>query len=431
MSSGAGRVLLIDGGAAANGYKRRNGNGALNSIEKAIRNALDKGDAGDRAFREKVYRSVHAALERTLQANPDVTPDILRQRRQALKTAISVIESEFIPAVAPPTTASERPRGRGEDAANDAPPAPPVEIGSREPSAGKAPVVEPDRSGKDAPAVPPVAVTTPRRPAAADARPERTDRPERRPAERREPAFEPGGAQAGSAERHDGGDLRADTRPAPRRRRGRLFAGLFLAATVVATVGIGAWWVAEQGLLLSPEERDTSVPNPPKTLEEEEFQPADPPRLGSEPSEERNWITIFSPDNPGAVVTPAGASAEVVDADGEPALRIRGEGAETPILFDVGQGVLQQIAGRRALFDIVARAEEGQETQVSVTCNFGELGDCGRNRYSVVPTRSDYLFDLAMPDAAPGAAGTIAIVPDVDAGAKAIEIFEIRVSVAQ
>ncbi|MEP1516838.1 MAG: hypothetical protein ABJK32_12285, partial [Nitratireductor sp.] len=69
---------MIDGVAAANGYKRRNGNGALNPIEKAIRNALDKGDAGDRAFREKVYRSVHAALERTLQANPGVTPDILR-----------------------------------------------------------------------------------------------------------------------------------------------------------------------------------------------------------------------------------------------------------------------------------------------------------------------------------------------------------------
>ncbi|MEP0195181.1 MAG: hypothetical protein ABJE07_15890 [Nitratireductor sp.] len=398
----------------------------MNPIEKAIRNALDKGDAGDRAFREKVYRSVHAALERTLQANPGVTPDILRQRRQALKTAISAIESEFIPAVAPPTTASERPRARGEDPANDAPPAPPVEIGSREPAVGKAPVVDPDGSGKAAGAVPPVAVTTPRRPEAADLRPER-----RRPAGRREPAFEPETTQAASAERNEGGNLRAETRPAPRRRRGRLFAGLFLATTVVAAVSIGVWWVAEQGLLLSPEERDTSVPNPPKTLEEEEFQPADPPRLGSEPSEERNWITIFSPDNPGAVVTPAGASAEVVDADGEPALRIRGEGAETPILFDVGQGVLQQIAGRRTLFDIVARAEEGQETQVSVTCNFGELGDCGRNRYSVVPTRSDYLFDLTMPDAAPGAAGTIAIVPDVDAGARAIEVFEIRVSISQ
>ncbi|MEP5977130.1 MAG: hypothetical protein ABJ299_10165, partial [Nitratireductor sp.] len=122
----------------------------MNPIEKAIRNALDKGDAGDRAFREKVYRSVHAALERTLQANPGVTPDILRQRRQALKTAISAIESEFIPAVAPPTTASERPRARGEDPANDAPPAPPVEIGSREPAVGKAPVVDPDGSGKAA-----------------------------------------------------------------------------------------------------------------------------------------------------------------------------------------------------------------------------------------------------------------------------------------
>ncbi len=421
----AGRVWLIDGGTAANGYEKRNGNDALNPIEKAIRNALDKGDAGDRAFREKVYRSVHAALERTLQANPDVTPDILRQRRQALKTAISAIETEFIPAVAPPTAADGRP-GLGDEDPADAAPA--VDAGPREPAASKAPGVELDVAEKHAPAAPAVEIETPRPPAAADvpaAGPRRA-----RAAERREPAFETGGETV-AVKRDENGDLRAETRPAPRRRRGRLFAGLFLAATVVAAVGIGVWWVSEQGLLRSPEERDTSVPNPPKTLEEEEFQPADPPRLGSEPSEERNWITIFSPDNPGAVVTPAGASAEVVDSDGEPALRIRGEGADTPVLFDVGQGVLQQIAGRRALFDIVARSEEGEETQVSVTCNFGELGDCGRNRYSVVPTRSDYLFDLAMPDAAPGAAGTIAIVPDVDAGARAVDIFEIRVSIAQ
>ena len=397
----------------------------MNPIEKAIRNALDKGDAGDRAFREKVYRSVHAALERTLQANPDVTPDILRQRRQALKTAISAIETEFIPAVATPV------REASKDPAGAAAAAPTVDVGPREAKAGDAPSVELGGQREDAPAIPSVEMETPQRAVSADPPPPAAPQQRVRSPERREPAFTNDGVELADTDRDDGGNLRADTRVKPRRRRGRLFAGLFLAATVVATVGIGVWWVAEQGLLLSPEERDTSVPNPPKTLEEEEFQPADPPRLGSEPSEERNWITIFSPDNPGAVVTPAGASAEVVDADGEPALRIRGEGAETPILFDVGQGVLQQIAGRRALFDIVARAEEGQETQVSVTCNFGELGDCGRNRYSVVPTRSDYLFDLAMPDAAPGAAGTIAIVPDVDAGARAIEVFEIRVSISQ
>ena len=322
-------------------------------------------------------------------------------------------------------------REASKDPAGAAAAAPTVDVGPREAKAGDAPSVELGGQREDAPAIPSVEMETPQRAVSADPPPPAAPQQRVRSPERREPAFTNDGVELADTDRDDGGNLRADTRVKPRRRRGRLFAGLFLAATVVATVGIGVWWVAEQGLLLSPEERDTSVPNPPKTLEEEEFQPADPPRLGSEPSEERNWITIFSPDNPGAVVTPAGASAEVVDADGEPALRIRGEGAETPILFDVGQGVLQQIAGRRALFDIVARAEEGQETQVSVTCNFGELGDCGRNRYSVVPTRSDYLFDLAMPDAAPGAAGTIAIVPDVDAGARAIEVFEIRVSISQ
>ena len=83
----------------------------MDVIEKAIRNAFEKGDADDRAFREKVYRSAFAALERALQANPDLAPETAAKRRSDLQAKIAEIETEFIPAVAPvrPAAATARP----------------------------------------------------------------------------------------------------------------------------------------------------------------------------------------------------------------------------------------------------------------------------------------------------------------------------------
>ena len=46
--------------------------------------------------------------------------------------------------------------------------------------------------------------------------------------------------------------------------------------------------------------------------------------------------------------------------------------------------MLDQIAGKHAIFDVIARAEDGKDTQMTVDCDFGELGDCGRKRYAVV-----------------------------------------------
>ncbi|RWK67297.1 MAG: hypothetical protein EOR45_35765, partial [Mesorhizobium sp.] len=71
----------------------------MDAIEKAIRNAFEKGNAEDRAFRERVYRSAFAALDRALQANPNVTVEVAIKRRKAVQAKITEIESEFLPAV--------------------------------------------------------------------------------------------------------------------------------------------------------------------------------------------------------------------------------------------------------------------------------------------------------------------------------------------
>ena len=71
----------------------------MDVIEKAIRSALEKGDADDRAYRERVYRSAFAALDRALAGNASISPEVAEKRRSDLQAKVTEIETEFIPAV--------------------------------------------------------------------------------------------------------------------------------------------------------------------------------------------------------------------------------------------------------------------------------------------------------------------------------------------
>lgn len=423
----------------------------MNPIEKAIRNALEKGDAADRAFREKVYRSVHAAVERTIEANPAMPADSAAQRRTLLKDSIRAVESEFQPAsepdlpppvradtghaaaqssVAPAVTGASRASSTAGNASMAAPPvaapdparpaAPALRGAGPAPASGVPAVDAPVRHGADrAPRI-----ETPRAPAKAPPRAE----PHLRAAEPIGPVRDADPAFMDDVPPLDLG-VGAGRTMAPegrrRRRRSRVYANVFIAATLVAAVLMGAWWAWQQGLFLTAEQRDRSVPNPSPIAEEESFDPnARAPLSGEAADAAANWIIVFDPTDASQVVMPEGVEAELVDAEGTQALRIRSTADDEPVIFDVGAGILEQVAGKRALFDIEARAEDGTSTQIFVTCNFGELGDCGRNRYNLASERTDYLFDLDMPAKSPGSAGSIAIAP-----AGTVEIFSIRVSV--
>jgi len=359
----------------------------LDPIEKAIRSAFAKGDPGDPAFREKVYRSAFNALDRTLEANPGITVEKAIARRKRLQAQITAIEQEFVP----PPVAVERPL------AGDAPPVS-LQGGRAFPDggAGRGLRVEPSL-GDDV----------------FDDREGRL-------------------ARAGAEVEPD-----PDARRARRPRRG--WAVLFAVAVLLALIGIGGWWAYRTGLFLSAEERDTSVPNPPVELPPEDFSPEAPPEgqasapppLGSQPVADRDWIDIFSAADPSAVTAPSGASADMLQAEGETFLRVRSGNPDTAVIFDVGEGVLQALAGKTAVFNIVARVEgEGQETEIAVECDFGELGDCGRKRYAVGLTKAEHLFEVAFPEGAPGAGGAIAITSDVNGTGRSVDIFEIKAAAA-
>ena len=73
----------------------------MDPIEKAIRNALEKGDTLDSAFRQHVYQSAESALTRSLGAHPTITPADRHARIERLRRISVSVEQEFLPAVEP------------------------------------------------------------------------------------------------------------------------------------------------------------------------------------------------------------------------------------------------------------------------------------------------------------------------------------------
>jgi hypothetical protein len=480
----------------------------LDVIETAIRNAFEKGDSSDRAFREKVYRSAFAALERALKANPGVTVEMAINRRKRLQATIAEIETEFIPAAPPvhpdsretpdvaeaeavlsrvgiepeatPGVSTPQPAPAptpAPDPVSQAEVAPAVEpaAGPAEPQAephakpqadaGPAPAVDGETrrdTGPGSVAFPEVAappVSTPKAGTSQSAAPEAAtpeivlDGPARAPATTPvAPAVEARPAEpvvlAGNRRvepRIEGGVSAAAERPAegevpPQRERvvdgerRRPVVAILVILALLALIGGGVWWAMQSGLFKLPQGAGQATPAQPAGQGEEydpDDEPVGAPAKPGDADAQRNWINVFTPDDPTSVSTPSDAKADVMEEDGVNFLRIRSGSSGSMIVFDVGQGVLEQLAGKSAVFDIVARAEEGKETQISVSCNFGELGGCGRKRYAVGYEKGDFLFEVDLPGKRPGASGTIAINSDIANGGKAIDVFEIRASVAQ
>lgn len=353
----------------------------MDSIERAIRSAFAKGDPGDRAFREKVYRSAFGALDRAMAANPNVTEAIAARRRQALLAAITAIETEFVPAKAA--------------APNPAPvPQPPA------PAQPEPQVQAPDQPYPISPSAPEVSVTNEARDQKQIVAPT-LDGESPLPGSRR--AGKPAGKRG-----EDATPRRAKTRS--RRRPGLV--GISIGLVVVVGVA-AAWWLA--GPRTGP-----AAPPPPTTENT-------PPRLPGDAATLENWLDIFTPADPTTVAAPGDSRAEVMDDDDGQFMRIRAGASGSPILFDIGRGVLEQVAGGRAVFNIDARGADGQATQISVDCSLADLGDCGRKRYDAGAVREEFLFEIELPTAQPDSGGVIAINPDVEGSGKSLDIFAIRV----
>ena len=355
----------------------------LQQIEKAIRDALAKVDAGDPKIRQRVYSTVWTAHERSLASSTELDEAGKGHRRERLKALIGSIESEF---------RSARPAA--------APPAPGVRV---EPAfQGLGPRQSPAASGE----------------AAGEGL----------------AGVSPGQRHAPSHPSRAAGDdiaikmSRDDRTQQPRRRSFTMF---FVVATLLVAVGIGVIWTIYSGILVPQSER--GVPTAPVQLGSEDYSAGNGQGSGQGQKEpEAKWISVFTPDDPTLMSAIGGATAEIAKNGDEQFARLASSSPDGEVRFDVGQGILDQLAGGRAVFDITLQTEGDKPVQVAVRCDFGGLAVCERNRYEVGITRQDFLLEVDLPAGVhPQAGGTIVVNTDIASTGGKVDVYGIRVRAGQ
>lgn len=381
----------------------------MNGLETAIRNALERSDRTNAETRARVYQSARHALETGLQKQNINDPEIVTQQRHRLEAMIHAIELEErsrLHAVEPEMPPPE---------ASAPPPVPPVRTPPVQASA-TAPSVGPAMRA-DVSEVPPV------RRDFGDLRAERRDTPTEAP------AAGPDVDIAGDV--GPGMDVRPETAIHRRRKRGNLLSRLFVFSVLLATVGMGGWWVYTSGLLLSEAERDTSVPNPPPRAEEEDFSGTQEPKtLDTQATFSDDWIEIFEPKRIDAIRPRGNAAVDVVSASDGTAMSIVSRSADTDgnVEITVPVDVLQQMAGRTSTISLTLQATGDASAQIAVECDFDRMGSCARHRFTVGTEKTDVLLSVTFDRSiAPASPGHLLLNSDLSGGGQGVNLYSVRI----
>ena len=218
-----------------------------------------------------------------------------------------------------------------------------------------------------------------------------------------------------------------------RRIRGRRLplTAIFLGVTLLAAAGIGLYFAKQTGVFKTPAQLDTAPPEAPPTVEDDDFTPpAGSPEKSGEDELARDWINVFSPADPTHVSAPSDAKAEVMRGRTGPFLRIRS-----------GTSGCGHRLRRRPGHTGTDRRQEGgvrhrrprrggqgdadlDRLQFRRARRLRPQALCGRQRARRISVRR-----RSCPDKPPGAGGTIAINSDFAKQGKAVDIYEISVSV--
>lgn len=243
-------------------------------------------------------------------------------------------------------------------------------------------------------------------------------------AERPQHVTAPGGAKPQkTGNKVEAAKLRKGKRKRP------VFASLFSAAVILSFMGIGVWWLAESGALMSAEERDTGVPNPPPSLSRDDFA-GGPQHLNPGAGFSGEWANTYTPGQDGTVEAGGDASAEVIEQAEGNVLRIVSGSADAngEVRVPLGPEVMQALAGRQSMLALTMRSATPEPTQIYVRCEFSVLGDCGRRRFDVTYDTTDVLLSLDYDRAlAPNQGGYLIINSDVSGGGKGVDLVAVRI----
>ena len=401
------------------------------AIEQSVRRALQKGNAADPDFRLVVYEAAERAILRVQSAQQSDEAEADR-KRQALISAIEAVEAEY-PA----------PGGYGDDAVS--------EDGDATAS------VEPDVA---APATPPIMVETPEAMPATDEETQAADTPDTaapatgatRTAEAapmsptpaaKAPSAKTASAKAPAAKVDAKAatakpGAAASTKPVRDRwspdhkpKRGRPFSeasnklvGAVIVVLLLLLIAAAVWVVLP---LFSTAPAPVASEDGP-TIAETIQSAGEDPALNGGPSPD-NWIDVFAGTDLEKIAAEGGARASgVAGSGGRMAVQIAapadGDGSEVSLV--IGAGIVEQIAGSRARGELAVGSPDDQGREFSVSCLFAGETVCGRQRFQVSAAEETFVFDMAVPEGAMGAAQLV-IDPQIGTGAGDLNVYGFRV----
>lgn len=382
----------------------------MNGFEAAIRNALERSERTNPEVRARIYQSARHALEAGLRKQNVTDATRIAAQRRWLEQLIASVEAGEQKAAAAALAAAAAAVSAGQRAepgfyADRFVPAEPQRGERREPGFDASPSEEAEDDDDY-----------------VDDDDLRADRAE----------AVPDGELLGGALPHRASGVRAEERVArPRRKRGvfaRAFIGFILFGSLVSV----AVWLYTSGALLTPAERDTSVPNPPPRVEEEDFAGAESRSPGFDPQGgfSGDWVEIFTPAAAPRLKVGAAARIEAVTAASGPAIRIASSrsGRDGEVRIDVPVDVLGRMAGKTSTIALTMQSATSESASVSVQCQFGSLGTCERHRFTANQEKFDALFKVTLPRGlTPGTPGALLVNAGLGETGRSIELFSVRV----
>lgn len=383
----------------------------MSGLETAIRNALARSERANAEVRARIYQSARNALEAGLRKQEIRDPETIAAQRHRLEATIHQIEAEeraglvATPShetrVDPVVEARPEPVMRAE---RDVRPEPTLDA---EPRGGTERRMEAER------------------PASSDIgaiRPERAD------------GFGKGGKRpadaANAAAAAEAADFRPERAAKPRKRRGRLFSFLLVVATLIAAFGALAWWVRTSGLL---EDLRSGADNstPPATVSGEDFSGEDPIKkaLDTQSRFTADWRAVFAPAETAKLSAGPAGRFEAVSTNEGPAVRVTSTNPERDgaVEIAVSPEILGEMGGKTSTIAMTLQAVGDKPVQVTVECDFGTMGGCGRHRFTV-SERTDILFQVEFEGSlSPSEPGKLLLNSDITGGDASVNLYAVRI----
>ncbi len=384
-------------------------------FEDLIRGAIAKQGDPTRERRAAIYKSSQQALERMLAQNTTLSETAVALQRQRLESAIEEIEAEYSvndtplievgePVdVAPPV--STGPSGN---------PAPMPTLKESEPSQQYA--VEPGPRSLATPvaATPEIAIP--------DATVEVLATSDAPPVEERTARF--GAVSADSLPDEPAPVEYPESYSGDVLQEKKSHAKLLLWTIILVGIAVAIWWAITFGPDFMKAKLGGSVPNPSQTIESGSFIPENTD----------GWIVAFNPADDAANIESAGRGTADLFRDGNSnfvRLTSRAGSPRNNLLIRVPRGVMGSLRAKSVTFEVMLRNPEDIAHEFAVYCEFGDMGDCGRKRFSASNKVEAFIFDVTVKDAplARDEDAHLALNTDLAGEGRALDIYSVWVRI--